>query len=310
MESIRLPQRLQLVRELVGTPRAVRRHRLDVVLTLSERLPPLGATRYVTWLFEIPNHRIGQNRAHGAGAYQRAPDAVTELVWRRSLRRAGRVVASSAATAAEIEREVPSLTGAVPVIAPGLPAGFSPGAGWRSEPSLFHLGSSDPRDNSETVLAAYALARPSIGIPLVVAGGLGGRGQLLEDEARRLGVGDTVEFVGRVTDDDLLALYRGASVYLDASLFEGFGYQVLEAMACGAPVVASTATSIPEVVGDAGLLCDPRSPDEISAALVRVVGEPGLASDLRARSIERARLFDWDETARRFVEILERAAAA
>ena len=109
--------------------------------------------------------------------------------------------------------------------------------------------------------------------------------------------GADVEFLGRVSDEELVDLYRGASVFLDPSLYEGFGYGVLEAMACGAPVVASDRTSMPEVVGEAGLLCDPESPAELAAAVRRVLDEPPLAAELRERGRLRAAAFSWGETA-------------
>jgi glycosyltransferase involved in cell wall biosynthesis len=117
------------------------------------------------------------------------------------------------------------------------------------------------------------------------------------------------EYTGRVSDDELVRLYRGASAYVDASLFEGFGYQALEAMACGAPVVGSDATSVPEVVGDAGLLVDPRNPEALAEALVRVLSDAALAEELRRRGLERAREFTWERTADAFAELFEELGA-
>jgi glycosyltransferase involved in cell wall biosynthesis len=111
-----------------------------------------------------------------------------------------------------------------------------------------------------------------------------------------------------VSDDELVTLYRGAAAYVDASLYEGFGYQALEAMACGAPFVGSNATSIPEVVGDAGLLADPRDAEALAAALVRVLEEPGLAGELRRRGLERAREFTWERTAADFERLFQELA--
>src|SRR5204863_5115054 len=101
-----------------------------------------------------------------------------------------------------------------------------------------------------TVAAVEACRRA--GARLLVAGGWRGNG---------------AEALGRVSDAELVELYRGAAAFLDPTLYEGFGYGVLEAMACGAPVVASSTTSIPEVVGDAGLLADPRDPAALGAAV-------------------------------------------
>ncbi len=292
IETQLIREPLFLLWQQAGMPRAFRRHRLDAMLTLTDRLPVAGGGRYVVWLFELPTHRIDQNRRSGTGAYQRASDVATAALWKRSLRQAAAVVAGSQATAREIEEALPELAGCVRVIYPGLGEGFGPGPG-RLGRYLLHVASSDPRDNTEIVLEAHAsLPQP---VPLLVAGDIGGR---------RLEPGEGVELLGRVSDEELLGLYRGAAAYVDASLYEGFGYQPLEAMACGTPVVASSASSIPEVVDDAGLLCDPRSAEALAGALVRVLEEPGLAEELRRRGLEQAGRFTWERTAAEFAELL------
>jgi glycosyltransferase involved in cell wall biosynthesis len=306
VEAVPLRGRPTVVWELAGLPLAVQERRLDLVLTLSERLPPACRAPIVVWLFEAPTHRIEENRRRGAGAYQRAADLATGTLWKGSLRRAARVAAGSDATAREIAAAVPSLAGRVDVVYPGLAEGFSPGPGADGR-YVLHLSSADPRDNSLVALAAFAEARGRSAEPvrLVVAGSLGVAASELERERDRLDLGGAVELRGRVSDDELVSLYRGAAAYLDATLYEGFGYQALEAMACGAPVVASSATSIPEVVGDAGLLADPRSPGALADALVEVLEEPGLADELRRRGLERAAAFTWERTARTFARIMD-----
>jgi glycosyltransferase involved in cell wall biosynthesis len=133
-------------------------------------------------------------------------------------------------------------------------------------------------------------------VRLVVAGNVG----------RRL---DGVEQPGYLGDEELRDWYADAAAYVDATLYEGFGYQPLEAMACGTPVVASNASSIREVVGDAGFLCDPHSPDELANALARVLEEPGLADELRDRGRTRAAEFTWERTAREFADLLDEVVA-
>jgi glycosyltransferase involved in cell wall biosynthesis len=280
--AVRVRPRLTLAWEQVGLARAFRRHRLDAMLTWTERLPVAGGGRYVVWLFEPPTHRIAHNRAVGAGAYQRASDLVTQALWRRSLRRAALVLTGSQATA-----------DATPVPArplyPGLDPSFTPGERRRSEPRAPYalaILTSDPRDDPETVLAAARTA----GVPLRVAGGWRGPAQ------------DGVEYLGRVADEELLALYRGAAAYVDGSLYEGFGFQVLEAMACGTPVAATAVTSIPEIVGDAAALAPPRSPGRLAEALLTVLAEP---DEWRERGLARAAEFTWERTARELSAALD-----
>jgi glycosyltransferase involved in cell wall biosynthesis len=267
--------------EQVGLARAVREHRLDALLTWTERLPLAGRGRFVVWLFEPPTHRIRHNREVGAGAWQRGSDLVTLALWRRSLRRAALVLTGSQATADAIP--VPAR-----VLYPGLEPAFSPGAG-RHDGYVLALLSDDPRDDPETVLAAVGAS----GRRLLVAGGYRGPAR------------EGVEYLGRVGDDDLLALYRGAAAYVDASLYEGFGFQVLEAMACGTPVVATSVTSVPEVTAGAAALVPPRSPELMAEALERVVADP---AEWRRRGLERAAEFTWERTAWELSDALEAVA--
>jgi hypothetical protein len=163
--------------EQVGLRRAARE--ADVVLTWTERLPLTGGGRFVLWLFELPTERIALNRERGAGAYQRASDLLTERLWRGSLRRAAQVLAGSATTAAQL--------GDVPVLHPGVDERFSPGPG-RDGCYVFHLASSDARDNTATVVEAVRLANERLREPV-----------------------ELVVPATRVSDDELVELYRGAS---------------------------------------------------------------------------------------------------
>jgi glycosyltransferase involved in cell wall biosynthesis len=286
VEVVHIGDRLTLDWELRGMAAAARRHRLDAFLSLSERLPLAGGPPIAVWLFESPLHRIRSNRASGAPLRHRGSDLVTSLLWRRSLRRAAHVAFGSRATRDEVVAQV--ALGSTSVVYPGVPPGFSPGTAPDRGQYVFHLGSNDPRDNTATAVEACRIA----GARLLVAGGWRGEG---------------AEALGRVSDEGLAELYRGASAFIDPTLYEGFGYGVLEAMACGAPVIASGVTSIPEVVGDAGLLCDPRSPQSFADAIRRVLDEPGGAASMRERGLAQAARFSWEETGAGLARALERA---
>jgi glycosyltransferase involved in cell wall biosynthesis len=253
-------------------PLVYRRHRLDALLTWSERLPLVGGGRYLVWLFEPPTHRIATNRAVGAGLYQRAADLATQLLWRRSLRGAAVVFTGSDATREALEVSARTLY-------PGLDQRFSPGAPHAGQRYVLYVASHDPREDTDAALRAFA----ELDVDVRVAGGWFGPPQ------------ERVVYLGRVSDDELVDLYRGAAVYVDTSRYEGFGFQVLEAMACGTPVVATGGTSIPEIVGDAGIVCPP---DELAAQLRRVLDDADLAASLRARGLERAAQFSWANVAR------------
>ena len=118
-----------------------------------------------------------------------------------------------------------------------------------------------------------------------------------------------MRFLGFLPDDLLAIVYRLASVFVFPSLYEGFGLPPLEAMASGTPVVTSNVSSLPEVTGEAALLVDPSDPDAIAGAMRRVLTDPALAADLRAKGLARARKFSWERSVRRIRDIYVEVAA-
>jgi glycosyltransferase involved in cell wall biosynthesis len=311
VEVIRTGHRFTLIWEQVHLPRLARKAGLDVVVTTGDRLPLAGRGRFVLWLFEVPTHRIAQNRRVGAGAYQRLTDFVTSCLWKRSVKNADVVVTGSDATADELVHRVAGLRQPRTVY-PGMDDAFTVGPSPDEGPYVFHLGSSDPRDNTETALESFSLASARLprGTRLVVAGGLGVREKPLRTRARELGLESAVSFPGRVSNERLIELYRGAAAYLDPSLFEGFGYQVLEAMACGTPVIASRVTSLPELIGDAGILCEPTDAAAFADALVRVLGDDAFAGELRERGFRQVSSFTWERTAQGLARAIEEVLAS
>jgi glycosyltransferase involved in cell wall biosynthesis len=139
----------------------------------------------------------------------------------------------------------------------------------------------------------------------------GGRGWLYEDifaEAERHG--DRVRILGFVDEADLPALYRNAALFAFPSLYEGFGLPVLEAMACGTPVVCSNVSSLPEVAGDAALLVDPHDTASIAEAMARVLQDVDLQRDMVARGRSQAARFTWEKSACQLLETLDGLANA
>jgi glycosyltransferase involved in cell wall biosynthesis len=155
----------------------------------------------------------------------------------------------------------------------------------------------EPRKNLPRLLEAYRRARLN-GLQLLVAGAPGWGGVRVE--------GDGIRWLGEVRDDDLARLYRGARCVAYVSLYEGFGLPVLEAMACGAPVVAGRNDASEAVAGGAAVLVDPLDPDAIAAGLAEAIDR---SDELRALGLERARAFDWREVARATVDVYREAAA-
>jgi alpha-1,3-rhamnosyl/mannosyltransferase len=163
---------------------------------------------------------------------------------------------------------------------------------------VFSVGRLNRRKNLERLLLAHARLRAQgAAPPPLVVGGKPDYGAAAVLEGAR-GAGG-VRFVGLIPDEDLPAFYGGARCFVYPSLFEGFGLPVLEAMACGVPVVAADRSALPELVRDAGVLVDPESVEALAGALGGLLGDPARRRDLGRRGLERSRAFSWRETAER-----------
>ncbi|MEP7359498.1 MAG: glycosyltransferase family 1 protein, partial [Anaerolineales bacterium] len=176
---------------------------------------------------------------------------------------------------------------------------------------ILFVGTIEPRKNLITLLEAYAALRAGgchPGVGLVIAGGKGWLYGDFFERLRTLGLEGAVVLTGYVPEADLPALLNCAEVFAFPSSFEGFGLPPLEAMASGVPVVCSNATSLPEVVGDAGLLLAPDDPAAWTEALGRLLADANLRADLRARGLARARLFTWEAAARKTLAVYQAVA--
>jgi glycosyltransferase involved in cell wall biosynthesis len=168
-----------------------------------------------------------------------------------------------------------------------------------------YVGTLQPRKNLGRLLAACAyLARECQDVHLVIAGKKGWLQESLLAQVRELGLQEHVHLTGYVPQRDLPALISGASVFVLPSLYEGFGLPVVEAMACGTPVICSRVSSLPEVVGDAALLIDPHDTADIARSIQRVLRDDRLQQDLTRKGLERASLFSWDRAAQQVLDIL------
>jgi glycosyltransferase involved in cell wall biosynthesis len=170
---------------------------------------------------------------------------------------------------------------------------------------LFFVGTLEPRKNIPGLLRAYRilLDQKITAEPLVLVGGKGWLYEEIFDRVQALELGKQVRFLHGVPDADLPALYSAASVLASPSFYEGFGLPALEAMSCGTPVVVADRASLPEVVGDAGILVDPEDPDDIARALRRVLTEKPLRARMRELGLERASSFGWKRVAQETLDV-------
>ncbi len=175
-------------------------------------------------------------------------------------------------------------------------------------PFVLYLGTIEPRKNLTRLLQAYRLLRRQghVRHRLVLGGGLGWLYQDVLREIDEMAADEEVVFLGRIPDDDLPALYNLCDFFVFPSLYEGFGLPPLEAMACGRAVVCSNTSSLPEVIGDAGLLVSPYDVEALAAAMGELAANCELRTRLGQRGIERAASFTWDRSARRLLDVYQR----
>jgi glycosyltransferase involved in cell wall biosynthesis len=261
---------------------------------------------------------------HDAIAFQ-YPDGYSwsnNLLHRRyvpaTLRNVDAVITVSQAALSDIERFVTLPAGATAVIPNGVDAAFVPVPQLRAEavarrhglrlPYVLHVGSAQARKNVPGLLAAFARLRerqPAYSLALV--GTAVPVGRPIRDAIDALGLASAVTAVGAVPSADLPALYSAAAVFAFPSLHEGFGLPVLEAMACGTPVVTAAIPALAETVGDAALLVDPRDADALGAAIERAAADLELRAMLRDRGLERAAGFTWDRAAQQTIAVYRAA---
>jgi glycosyltransferase involved in cell wall biosynthesis len=234
----------------------------------------------------------------------------------RALRAANHIIAVSQATAGDLVQRLAISPDRISVIYPGVDSLFTHPADASSlqetrrlyqlaQPFILAVGTIEPRKNYEALIRAFAEAsRRSDGPRLLVfAGRRGWHCDSILNAGIRFQAADKIRFLGYVPDDRLAALYQAATALAMPSHYEGFGVPLVEAMASGTPVIASTGGSLPEIAGDAALLIAPEDVDGLKDALLRVSSDAGLRDQLIARGRVRAQLFTWEAAARAHLRI-------
>jgi len=173
---------------------------------------------------------------------------------------------------------------------------------------MLFVSTLEPRKGIDTLLAALAQIAPHNNTPLVITGKRGWYTERIFAQVEQLQLRSQVYFTDYVPDEDLPALYNCATLLAFPSRYEGFGFTVLEAMACGIPVVCSNASSLPEVAGDAALLVPPDQPTALAKALHQVLENDILRLQMRERGLQQAARFSWEQTARQTLAVYEQIA--
>ena len=300
----RVPQRLLLAADAAGAgiqERWFRRLGLDIFHGLGNMALPLKSIPTVVTIHHVASI---SDRATAWEKFYLGP--LTD----RSALKADRVITDSEFSRREAIRHWNLDPARVVTVGAGRPLpNFRPREGPRPQaqlPYILHVGGINEHKNIPTLIRAFHLwiARDSQRLERLLLVGRPGRdSERVAGLIRELGLSGRVELFSACSDSELLRLYQNAAMVVVPSFIEGFGFPVLEAMACGVPVLASTAGSLPEVAGSAAVLFDPLDVEGLSRAMEKVGTDPALAEDLRQRGLKQTEKFSWTEVARRTVAV-------
>ena len=286
--------------------------RIDVFHGLNYKLRGWGRSGGVVTIYDLSLDRIPQP-SHKLFGQRRS-----FLRTRRTAQRASRVVTISTHSADDIvelygmpRERIAIVSPAVgpefyPVVEPAVQASVKTRYGIRRKAFVLSGGGTELRKNIAGLIEAFGRApRLREKLNLVVVGGMDRGADAIWEAVRRARLEEAVIFPGHVPLEDLRVLYSSCALFAFPSLYEGFGMPVLEAMACGAPVVCSNASSLPEVAGDAALFVDLRDAEAWAQAMTRVFEDANLREDLRRRGAHRVKAFSWEQSARNLLRVYQ-----
>ena len=288
--------------EQVALPMAVNRLKPDVLHCTSNTAPLFCKVPLILTLHDIIF--LEKKRSASKSLYQTMGWYYRRIVVPRVLEKCTRVITVSKYEAGRIGEQLKLSSEKLVAVYNGVSKHFSPVA-TEEKNYIFFLGNTDPKKNTERVLRAYSqyLQISDKKMPLLIADlDL----QYVKELLEKSGIPDIIEKIktpGYINNSDLPKVYSNASVFLYPSLRESFGIPILEAMACGTPVVTSCTSAMPEIAGNAALLVDPKNEREIAEAIVKIEKESDLREDLINAGIKRASCFSWEYTARELQKI-------
>ncbi len=300
-------------REQFELPRILSRYKVDLLHSPHFLLPLVRPCPAVATIHDVIYIACPEDLPSLAGRFY------YRTMMNACSRMATRIITDSEHSKGEIVRYLHADPAKIEVVYPAVdpffqsPAGPAEVASVRSRfgidrDYLLCVGIYKPRKNHAGLLKAFQLLlKNGVQSQLVIAGPMGEGKPVLQRLAAELGVADHVVFTDFIDDAELRALYSGARTCVCPSLYEGFGFTVLEAMACGTPVVCSSATSLPEVAGKAALYFDPHKPEEMATQLVRVLFDDAVRASLIADGRTNLLRFNWAETAQQTLAVYHQA---
>ncbi|HEY4611658.1 MAG TPA: glycosyltransferase family 1 protein [Bacteroidota bacterium] len=295
-------------------PSFLRQYAIDIFFSPAYALPLFSkpaATKFIVTIHDLIAYSYPESFTLKMRLWQR-------LFVQNAARQADRIIAASQATRSDLLRYSSVDPNNVIVVHHAVEESFRPiqDIGLREkvrnkyalpEQFILTVGTIEPRKNHALLAHAYSRLPESIRkrYPLVIAGSQGWYAEKILTEIRQYNLGESLKFVGFVEHEDLPVLYNLATLFVYPSLYEGFGYPPLEAMACGIPVITSNCSSLPEVVGDAAPLIDPHDLQQLARQMELVLTDETLWRELRQKGLQRAAYFNWRRNAEETMKVFE-----
>jgi len=305
--------------EQISLPRAAGKYGLNLLHCTSNTAPVRCGTPLVVTVHDIIYFEHHPLFTSGYNAYQRFGNMYRRSVVKRIIKSAGLII-----TVSEFEREniinrFPFLEDKLRVVYNGVGRHFKPVTDHATLEQIrqkyqlpahfvLFLGNTDPKKNSENTIVAFAMAMQEAGLDYHLVVGDFDR-TMVASYLEKAGLKEFMErihFPGYINNADMPAIFSLASFYLYTSKRESFGIPILEAMACGTPVITSNTASMPEVGGDAALFADPFSRDDLAANILRLANDRQLQKNLEKKGLERVKVFSWEASVRHLLELYKR----
>ena len=300
---------IRILWEQLVQPLQLRTARIDLLHAMAFAGPLALSTPWVVTVYDVSFLLF-------PGSFNRTNRMYLTWAVRNALQRADRVIAISESTRRDLLRLFSVSPDKVKVVYCGRDAGFSPPTDRAAvervrarrhlpERMILFVGTLEPRKNVPRLVRAFARAKREAHLAhrLVLVGARGWRYGEVDQAIAEEGIAGDVILAGYIPQDELPAWYQAADLFVYPSLYEGFGLPPLAAMACGTPVVASNASALPEVIGDAGLLVSPTDTNALTEAIIRGVTDSAWRQETSARGLKQAALFSWNRAARETTDI-------
>lgn len=298
--------------EQVALPSAVRKLKPDVLHCTSNTAPIFCSCPLMITLHDIIF--LEKQAQKNKSLYQGLGRLYRKLVVPAVVPHCKKIITVSNYEKARIAKAFPLEDGVLSAVYNGFGSQFHPmekadaqktASKYISGRYLFFLGNTDPKKNTDNVMRAYAmyLDQSAEKLPLLVADLSAEKAAAIAQQAGVPQVMEHIKLPGYIANTDLPAIYNAADAFLYPSLRESFGIPLLEAMACGTPVISANTSCIPEIAGNAGILVNPLEPGAIADALLHLEKDAAYREDVISKGMERAKEFNWDSTAAKVLEI-------